>query len=270
MKSLLRANIGLNLIFYRRNKLLFVVSVFIIVVLMFSSLPVFLNISGTGNLRIVILLFSKFSKFAMIITAGLGLLFVSHHVGNRSLKMVFTKPCSPEAWFLSSYLSASLISAVLYAGIIFLCSILFLSWDIPFQWGLLFVAAKDFCRTIILLSYITFFAVIMHPVIALLTVFIFRDGMLYAGKIILAGGIKVLGENSAAPFLKFSKMVVDGFYMIVPAFDPYAEETSIIYTSFRIPDGGWTYLFLTLVYTIVVSALFYFLSVYFLKNKRHI
>ena len=270
MKSLLRANIGLNLIFYRRNKLLLVVSLFIVVVLMISSLPVLLNVPGTGNTRIVILLFSKFSKLAMVITAGLGLLFVSHHVGNRSLKMVFTKPCSPEVWLLSSYLSAILISAVLYVGIISLCSVLFLSWDIPFQWGLLYVAAKDFCRSIILLFYITFFAVIIHPVIAVLIVFIFRDGMLYTGKMILAGGIRIVGEGSAASFLKLSKMIVDTLYMLVPAFDPYAEETARIYTSFHIPEGGWKYLFLTLVYTIVVSALFYLLSVYFLKRKRHI
>jgi hypothetical protein len=38
---------------------------------------------------------SDLNAFVRILAAGMGLLIMSSHLRNRSLKMVFTKPCPP-------------------------------------------------------------------------------------------------------------------------------------------------------------------------------
>ncbi|MBI5026748.1 MAG: hypothetical protein HZC12_08525, partial [Nitrospirae bacterium] len=239
MYSQLITNIGINFKFYRRNRLLLVASIFIILVLGLSTIPGMFFLTKSGHLEIIRMVFSQLSSFATIVTAGLGLLLISHHIRNRSTKMVFTKPCLPEVWLLSSFLSASAVSFALYAGILLICSILFVVWNIPFQWGMLYIAFNDFLQAVILLSYITFLTVIFHPVLAVLFIFIFHEGTFYSIKLLLIGGIKAVGEGSVSIWLKILKGVVDVIYMVSPSLEPFSEKTGQIYSSLRISDANW-------------------------------
>jgi len=156
----------------------------------------------------------------------------------------------------------------MYGGIFFLCSLLFAVWGIPYQWGIFYVVLNDFLKAIILLSYISFLSVVFHPVVAVLFTLIFHEGTFYFFKMILAGGIKALGESSAVPFLKALKGLADFIYMVLPTFDPYSEQTAKIYSSLRLSDAGLQYILYTCGYALTSAAFFYFLSVYFLKKKR--
>jgi len=266
----LAANIGVNFKFYRRNRLLLVASIFIIGVLGLSTIPALLFLSKTKHLELINIIFSELSSFTTIITAALGLLFISYHIRNRTTKMVFTKPCSPDVWLLSSLVSASIVSLVLFAGIFSICSILFLVWKIPFQWGIIYVTVNDFLHVTIILSYITFLAVLFHPVIAVLFIFIFHDSTFYSLKLLLAGGIKASNDGPLSLALKIAKWFVAFIYMIIPTSKPFSEKMSVIYSSLRISAENWQYLFLAFIYTLVVTTLFYLLSLYFLKKKQHI
>ncbi len=265
----LLANIKINLKFYRRNKFLLVALIFIIAILGLSMIPTIFFFTKTKYFEIVKMIFFQLSWFATIITGALGLFFISHHIGNHSTKMVFTKPCPPEVWLLSGFLSAIIVSLFLYIVIFFICSILFIIWNIPFQWGIIYVVFNDFLKTIIVLSYIIFLTILFHPVIAVLLVVIFREGNFYFAKILLMSKIEESKEGLSI-FLKILKGLVDIVYMALPCFSPYFKETSRIYSSFRILDVNFLCLFLTLVYTLCISVFFYFLSNYFLKKKRHI
>ncbi len=270
MYSKLMTNIGVNFKFYRRNRLLVAVSIFIILVLGLSTVPAMFFLTKTKHLEIISMIFHQLSSFATIITAGLGLLLISHHIRNRSIKMIFTKPCPPDIWLLSSLISASIVSLILYTGTFLICSVLFFVWDIPFQWGIIYITINDFLQAIIILSYITFLSVIFHPVLAVLFIFIFHEGTFYYLKILLMSGIKAAGEGSVSPLLKILKGFADIIYMILPTTNPFSEKTSQIYSSLRISDASWKYLLLTLLYTLIISALFYLFSDYFLKKKKFI
>jgi hypothetical protein len=263
-------NIRANLKFYRRNRLLFVASLCILGMLGLSTIPSFFYFTKGKHLEIIKTVFSEFSSFATIITAGLGLLFISYHVRNRVTKMVFTKPCSPEVWLLSSLMSAAFVSFLFYAGLFALCSLLFLVWGIPFQWGIFYITANDFLQAIIALSYLSFLAVIFHPVIAVLFLFIFHESGLYYLKLLLASGTKASGEASLSSVLEAAKVLVDVMYMIVPSSKPFADKMNPVYSSLRISTEDWQYLALSLGYTLSVAALLYLLSLYFLKRRRHI
>lgn len=269
MYAQLRNNIVVNFKFYKRNKLVLTAAIFIFLGLGLSFIPSMFFLTKTQHLAIVTSLFSQLSTFSTLITAALGLLLISQHLRNRSTKMIFTKPCSPEIWLLSSFLSASAVCLALYLGILFICSTLFVVWNIPFQWGIAYVAINDFIQAIILLSYITFLAVVFHPVSSVLFLLVFQDSTFYFLKMILMSKIKELGEH-VSPWLRISEGFIDSIYMTVPTLSPYSSETSSIYSSLRVSNGNWKYLFLALAYTLVISTLFYLLAVYFLKKKRHI
>ena len=195
MYSQFVANIGVNLKFYRRNRLLLIASIFILGVLGLSVIPAFFFLSTTKHLEMIKVIFSQMSNFTTIVTASLGLLFISHHLGNRTTKMVFTKPCPPEIWLLSSLLSASIVCFSLYIGILLICSILSFCLKVPFLWAIVYMTFNEFLQATIVLSYITFLAVIFHPVLAVLFIIIFGDGVFYPLKLLLIGGIKASGEG---------------------------------------------------------------------------
>jgi hypothetical protein len=266
--SLVLTNVLVNFKFYRRNRLLVSASLFIIFVMCLSTLPAVIYFSKTKHLDIIITVFARLSNFATIVTAGLGLLLVSHHLSNRTVKMVFTKPCPPGVWLGSSLASALTVSLTLYSGIFIICSLMFAVWDVPYQWGILYVVLNDFLKTIILLSYISFLSVVFHPVIAVLFLIVFHESAFYFFKTLLYGGIKALGESSAVPFLKVLKGLVDLLYMVTPTFTPFSEETAKIYSSLRLSDAGLQYLLMTCAYALTSAAFFYLLAVYFLKKKR--
>jgi hypothetical protein len=263
-------NLRINFKFYRRNRLLLVVVILMVVVLGLSAIPALFFLTKTKYLVIIKMIFSQFSTFTTIITATLGLLFISHHIGNRTTKMVFTKPCPPEIWLLSGLLSASFVSLILYACIFSICSIFFFVWDVPFQLGIFYITINDFLQAIIILSYITFLTILFHPVIAVLIVLIFQEGTFYYFKLLLMSGIKTAGEGSLSLSLKFAKWIVDTIYMVIPTYEPFSEKMSSVYSSLRISMDDWKYLFLAFAYVVVVSSFLYLLSLYFLKKKRHI
>ncbi len=270
MYQQLIANIQTNLTFYRRNRLLVAASVFIILILGLTLVPAMFFLSNTQRLEQVRVIFKQVNDFAMVVTAGLGLLLVSQHIRDRSVKMVFTKPCLPETWLLSSFLSAGLVALVLYAGSFLIASFLSAIWSIPFPTGIVFIFVNELFLAISLMAYVTFLSVIFHPVLAVMFVLVIQEGMFYWLKILIASGIKAAGTKPVFPLLKPLKFFVDAVYMILPTFKPYDEKTRQVYTSLRGSDADWNYLLLAIAYALALTALFYFLTAYVLKKKRYV
>jgi ABC-type transport system involved in multi-copper enzyme maturation permease subunit len=113
MTELLKANIWADVTFYRRSKLLLAfMLVFLLMTALQSLPPLFMN-SGVQSFNSLQEIVSDLNFFLLVLAAGMGLLVISSHLRNRSLKMVFTKPCPPEMWLLSAYLSAAAMSLFL-------------------------------------------------------------------------------------------------------------------------------------------------------------
>src|SRR5258708_15617672 len=71
-----------------------------------SSLPPLFMHSGVQSFNALRQIFSVLNGFLLFFSGGLGLFIISSHLRSRSLKMVFTKPCSPALWLISAFLSA--------------------------------------------------------------------------------------------------------------------------------------------------------------------
>jgi ABC-type transport system involved in multi-copper enzyme maturation permease subunit len=267
MFSQILANMRTNFKFYKRNRLLLAISVLVVLVMVLSTLPSLFYLTKTRHLELIRMLLNQLSTYAMFISAAIGLLMVSHHMRNRSLKMVFTKPCLPEVWLLSGFISAIIVALALYVLIFLISSILFFVWDVPYQWGVAYIVLNEFLKTVIILSYISFLGVIMHPVVVVLFLILFGESTFYFLKTLLASGIEKT-QGLTASLLKLLKLASDGIYMIIPTTSPYVEMKSQVYGSLRFSDANWKYMLYTLCYAIAVTVLFYLLSTYFIKRKR--
>jgi hypothetical protein len=115
MAEVLRANILAHFAFYRRSRLLMAFALAFLLLTGLSSLPALFNDDGVKTFNALQQIFSILNVFLLFLAGGLGLFIVSSHLRNRSLKMVFTKPCSPALWLASAILSGIIAYMVLLA-----------------------------------------------------------------------------------------------------------------------------------------------------------
>src|SRR5260370_31546453 len=106
MAELLRANLLANFAYFRRSRLLLAFILVFLLLTGLSSLPPLFMHSGVQSFNALRQIFSVLNGFLLFFSGGLGLFIISSHLRSRSLKMVFTKPCSPALWLISAFLSA--------------------------------------------------------------------------------------------------------------------------------------------------------------------
>lgn len=255
----IKANIKTNFKFYARNKMLIGVVIVLVFIFAVSALPAyFLNSEGRhlGNIHMI---FSRMSFFATIATSLLGLLVASHHITNRSVKMVFTKPCTPDIWLLSCFLSAIILSTLMFLVIFAVTWVMSTTWAVPFQWEILFMTIHNFSKAITWMSYIMLVGMFLHPVLTVLFVLIINEFTFAWLKLIPTG-------NSGGS--KVFSFIADAGYMIMPSYQMFSEEMGYRANSFNIAQSGWQYLGLSVGYTAALTILCYLLSICLIRRKR--
>jgi ABC-type transport system involved in multi-copper enzyme maturation permease subunit len=267
MSELLRANIAAHLAFYRRSRLLLAFLILFGVLTALEFIPQLFVASGVQNFNTLREVFNTLNIYLMIFAAGLGLFIVSAHLRNRSLKMVFTKPCPPAMWLFSAFLAAVIVALVLNAIVLGGVSILALFWHIPVRSGLVFVSAHTFISSIGLAAYLMLLATIMHPAIAAILAIIFNASLFYGGFLWSRSAIKA-GNHSAG--LRVLGHVFHLLYLIAPIFEPFDKQTQNIQVSLRVMHGEWKYLLYSFGYALALSAFCYFASLFALQRQKHI
>ena len=166
----------------------------------------------------------QMSGYAMVFTASLGLFAVSSHLRNRNVKMVLTKPCLPETWIASIFLSAVLVAVVIYTLLALAAAALSWFWGIPWQWGFVFVALDGACRAVIQMAFLTCLPTAFHPVVAVLIALFFNEGIFYQLKYLIAGAIAADGGK---PWLLAASVICDAFYLVMPMAEPLSNRTGV-------------------------------------------
>ena len=254
----LRSNIAIHLKFFRRNRLLLAIGiVFLLVASLYTALSVLFE-SAAGRFELIRAVFMQLSWYSLIFTAALGLVLMSTHLRGKSVKLVFSKPCSVETWVGSGFLAAILVSSLLYATIWLVSVGLSLVWGIPVQGGFGFIALEMWARAIIAMAMLTFLATVFHPIVAILLMLFFNEGTFYGLRTGLIAAFEATGGNPLLPVLE---QVMFAIYMMLPMQDPLGELTGEVYGSLRAMNEQWGYLAMLLSYTTAVTAIFYFLSV---------
>src|SRR5882672_7023010 len=165
MAELLRANVLANFAYYRRSRLLIAFALVFLLLTGLTSLPTFFVKSGIQNFNSLQEIYSTMNGFLLFFAAGLGLFIISSHLRNRSLKMVFTKPCSPALWLTSAFLSAVAVSFLLHCIVLGGAAALSLGWHLPVRGGLVFVSMDTFLASVGIIAYMMLLTTVAHPAI---------------------------------------------------------------------------------------------------------
>lgn len=267
MAELLRANILANLAYYRRSRLLLAFTLVFLLLTGLSSLPAVFTDSGVRSFNALLEIFSDLNGFLLFFAGGLGLFIISSHLRNRSLKMVFTKPCSPALWLVSAFLSAVTVSLFLNALVLASAIALSLSWHLPVRAGLAFLSVDTFLASIGIIAYLMLLATLAHPAIAVTFALVFNADMFYSAQMWTQS---VIRSGNSSLTLRALDRLFHFLYLLLPMVHAFGQKTENIYTSLRVLHSEWKYLLYSCGYALAVSAFCYFLALLALQRRKHI
>jgi len=265
VRSHLLLNTRVHLLFYARNRLLLAFGLVMLLFFGLTLVPMFMFDTSSDRFNMLRQLTSQVSGYSLVFTASLGLFAVSSHLRDRNVKLVLTKPCLPEIWLASIFLSAFLVAAVIYTLVALGAAMLSLFWGIPWQWGFVFVAISGACRAIIQMSLLTCLATAFHPVVAVLIALFFNEGMFYQLKFYIAGS---MAADSGGSWLPLASVLCDALYTVVPMADPFGKSMEPVYASLRASGADWLNLLGAISYTALLSTFLFLTSDYLLRRKN--
>jgi hypothetical protein len=261
----LRANVSTHLKFFRRNRLLLAIAIVFTLVAAIYTTASLLFQSTAGRFELIRTVFDQLTWYSLIFTAALGLVLMSTHLRGKAVKLVLSKPCSVETWVASGFLSAILVSAILYT-VVFLVSVsLSLIWNVPLQSGFAYITIEMFTRAVVTMSVITFLATLFHPIVALMLMMFFNEQMFYGLRLAFMTAVESTGGNVLLPFIEKAMYAI---YMLLPMQNLLSELSSDVYMSMRVTGEQWRYLMTSVVYSLCVATVFYLLSVRAVYRKN--
>jgi len=264
MLEIFTANVWAHLTFFRRNRLVLASAIIMLVVMGLSMIPAMFFLSSNKHFEVITMIFNDLNMFTYLLTGGLGLFLVASHLRARNIKMVVTKPCPPEVWLLTGFVAAGLVSLFLHAGVLCLSILLSVVWGVPVQTGFLYVSIDSFNSSIILLAYLVFLTMVMHPVLAVIVTLIFNEASFYSLMTIfgVARKMEVGGFWSMLGF--YTARTV---YFLTPMTDPLAGKHIGAFRSFKTVPSDWAALGESFLYGLAICGMFYFLACLFLRRK---
>jgi ABC-type transport system involved in multi-copper enzyme maturation permease subunit len=266
MMDAIAANFGVHLKFYRRNRIL----LYTLLILAMLCIPVVsIQMMSVGDkFEMLQRAVTIMSTLVALLGAVLGLITFSQPYASRSLKMVFTKPCPPEAWILSAFLAGGAVLAALYGLILAGASAMFLIWNLPFQWGVVLVAAQSFMEAFLIFGWMLFLTMIMPPVAAGAIGLVLNASLmknLLQMVILNESGNPGWFTAGAQGTLKYLLMA---FYVLLPEYSPFQKELQDLATSYRFNLHALGYAALSGVYILLISAFFFCASDAILRRRN--
>src|ERR1700723_2995209 len=163
MTELVQANLRADFAYYRRSRLLLAFMLVFLLLTSLSSLPAFFGDSGVQSFNALQEIVSNLNICLMLLSGGVALFVISSHLRNRSLKMVFTKPCKPSVWLASAFLSAVIVAMLLHL-VVLLSAVERTYWcDREVRPGLVFILTDNLILTIGVIALLTLLAPCPHP-----------------------------------------------------------------------------------------------------------
>ncbi len=272
MFKTLRANITNNLIYYKRKHIITAMLLFIVMVLFPFMLYSWPRFAQKDYFEAVSILINGLMKFGHLIAPILCAFFIYTYHTKKHLKMVFTKPCSPEQWLFSAIISSLLVTLAIYLFTMLLGVILLISFGLPIQAGFFYSLLYYFFTTVIMTTFTAFLVVLFTKSGLAIIFFMFVGAKQFLNLRDLLHQSIARGEFKGFSKVLFTgiKHLTDLFYWISPIKQPYIKNINPVFVSYRAMPVYWKYLFFTFLYTLIVFGVYFILSVFILKKRRHI
>jgi|HubBroStandDraft_6_1064221.scaffolds.fasta_scaffold11170_3 hypothetical protein len=264
---ILRANMAADFKFFRRSRLILAFVIVFVIITALSILPTLFGSSSFESFSTMQQIFAELRIFLLILCGGLGLFLVSFHLRDRSLKMVFTKPCSPANWLAGAMLSAAAVSFLLNALIFAVMVVLSYAWHLSVRPGLFFLAFESFVMSLVVISFMAMLASLIHPAVAVTVAIIFNGDLFYSFQ---QWAMESIAAGNKSLSMRVIEHIFHALYMFLPMYAPYSRHTDTVESTYRVELGQWKYLAFSLGYTLVFALFAYLIALLSLRRKRHI
>jgi ABC-type transport system involved in multi-copper enzyme maturation permease subunit len=260
------ASVHTNLVFYRRNRLLVLAGLVVLLALVISIISS--GFTASDHFDLIQGLVSMIEGFTFVFTAILGLVAVSHHVRTRSVKLVLTRPFSLGGWVLSHFASAVLVVLVLHLVILIVAVILFFAWDLPFQWGLLVDIASSVLTCLTVFVFMQLLSTLVHPAVGAVIAVIFNPSSVHAMLTMIEAPRRFASSDIGAVFYQVLSWLLTGLYYLLPEYMPFGRDLQTVFATYRVTRFDLPYIVLTVLYTTLTVSLYLMLTTVVLRRKR--
>ncbi len=266
----LLAHVVANLRYCVKNRVMIVLAVILLGWLGLSLVPQFFILSAGRRFDIVRTVLQMLTHFVYFLVPLMGISILHHHVQNRSIKMVLTKPWPVETWVLGQFLTVASITLAASTFIALVGVVSFAVEGISFDPGILVVIGIDFLHTMILFSVLHLLTSLLHPVVAV-TVSAFLNDKIWYGMILLFMAAEKAAERPVYKLVvPYLRRLVETFYWLLPCYDPFSRQTMLLRNTFRADAAHGEILLLTALYALAVAGVSFLLSTAVLRRRRHI
>jgi uncharacterized membrane protein YkvI len=231
--------------------------------------PSLLFMSARDKFQLIKMLIEQSQGFVMFFVAALAVMTLAYNFNQRCFKMVITKPCPPEAWLLAHYAAVLLVAAVLHVILLAASVVLFMVWHIPLQWGLFYLVGESFLELVVIVSVLSFLVTVMHPFLAIILMAIANEGTFYSLLVLISAALAKATAQAEKLWYGAANTVAYAFYLAIPSYSLFERKAAGIHSSLRMGWGDLKWLGLTLLYTLLASALFFILTALALRRRRH-
>jgi hypothetical protein len=259
----LRLHTVVHLRFYVRNRLVLAFALLVSGIAALTIIPSLVYGTDASRFDALKETTETLYEFASFVTAGLGLFAMWSHMSERSVKLVLTRPSPPGRWVAAILLSAFLVTVIAHVAVTLFTFSLSVMWGVSYPIGFVFVALHNLCGTLVVLSFLTALATLVHPVFAVLVMLVFNDNMVLRLRELIEAGI----GGTEAGWLRPVQIVLGGIYAVMPMTNPFASQLQSAHMSLRVSAADWGYLAASATYALAATAFFYALSVAILRRK---
>ena len=259
----LRANFSTDIKYFRRNRILLGAALLYLVITGLTLIPAMVFLSMTKHFDMVKALHDSLSTAVTLVTALMGLLFMASHFRNRNVKMVLTKPCPPETWVGALLVATAAIALLLHVAVALITGLLFAIWDLPFQWGLLFVTIDNYLGGLVVVSFVVFLATSLPPVLAAIVAVIANESIFHTLRTIVTAGLEANGNVALAVLDKVLYVI----YMALPSYSFLQGRSGAVLDTWRVQASDWPTLLYAGGYAMAIVMLFYLLTLVMLNRK---
>ncbi|MCX6356741.1 MAG: hypothetical protein NT045_02515 [Candidatus Aureabacteria bacterium] len=263
-------HIKLQITFFWRNRLIRVIGLFVLIILSVTLIPSIILKSPETRFGLIRSIQKDIGTFTMIVGLALAILTMHYHTSSRCIKMVLTKPCPPEWWVLSVFISTALVCSCLELLGVVIATSLSIAWKIPFQMGIIFVALEGIAQSTVAFSWGILLTAFLHPAVAVMIIIVIQEKMFYWLMIITMGAMQGMTSPTRRFISQLIQQLLACCYMIIPSYAPFADKLKGVHLSYRVFAGDWAYLGYILGYALLFAAFCYLITALIFTRKRYI
>ena len=261
----IRANVVVNLKFFARSKLFIGLMIGATLFMALSYVPMLVFQTTARHFDSLKHAVSLLDMVIFLMGALMALIYMPTHQRDRNVKMTLTRPCSPDIWVASLFVSIALSLAVAYLALWIVSLGISFYLDVPVYSGLFFWLFYSFIQSLLIASYLVLLTSVMNPILAAIIAYLLNPSILNAFYSYAIAAVKSYPDSSIFPFLS---SILKTLYYAVPDYNPQNSDLKRALDSLRFEAEEISALFSAGAYALAITVFAFILTCIAVRGKR--